>query len=192
MPARSPARGEDRSAAGSPIALGSDAVSIEIASLNDLDLDALRVRWRKLFRATAPPHLPRYLLLRMVAYRIQANAYGDLDRDTVRFLDRIARAREARRVAGGKPSSKAVPPVPPALERGSLKPGTLLVREHAGTMHRATVVAEGFSWNGSTYRSLSEVARAITGTNWNGPRFFGLREREKPARSAPGSEEARP
>jgi hypothetical protein len=58
-----------------------------------------------------------------------------------------------------------------------LKPGALLVREHAGVQHRVTVVEAGFAWNGATYKSLSEIARAITGTNWNGPRFFGLRDR---------------
>ena len=70
-------------------------------------------------------------------------------------------------------------------QRRSLKPGTELVREHAGTLHRVIVVKDGFAWKGATYRSLSEVARAITGTNWNGPRFFGLRDRPQPARPRP-------
>jgi Protein of unknown function (DUF2924) len=76
----------------------------------------------------------------------------------------------------------AIPPLP---ERRSLKPGTELVREHAGALHRVVVLADGFAWNGARYRSLSEVARAITGTNWNGPRFFGLRDKAKPARPRP-------
>jgi hypothetical protein len=59
------------------------------------------------------------------------------------------------------------------------------MREHAGTLHRVVVLEDGFSWKGATYRSLSEVARAITGTNWNGPRFFGLRDRPQPARPRP-------
>jgi hypothetical protein len=112
MSASRPTEGPAPGAAGSPAALGSDALSNEIARLSDLDLHELRVRWRKLFRTSAPPHLPRYLLLRIVAYRIQANALGDLDRETVRFLDRIAREREARRAAGTL-VPKAVPPIPP-------------------------------------------------------------------------------
>jgi hypothetical protein len=83
-----------------------------------------------------------------------------------------------------QPARKAIPPVP---ERRSLKPGTDLMREHAGTMHRVIVVTDGFSWNGASYRSLSEVARTITGTNWNGSRFFGLRDKAKPARPRPWS-----
>src|SRR5829696_6760075 len=78
-----------------PGALKPDPIRDEIARLGALDLDALRRRWRKLFRASAPAHLTRHLLLRIIAYRIQANAYGDLDRATLRFLDKIAREREA-------------------------------------------------------------------------------------------------
>jgi hypothetical protein len=185
MTTRSPARMRDASAPGSPGALKPDPIRDEIARLGDLDLDALRLRWRKLFRASAPPHLPRSLLLRIIAYRIQANAYGDLDRATLRFLDKIARERETQRSSGDQPARKAVPAIPPLPKRGSLKPGTELVREHAGAMHRVVVVTDGFAWNGASYRSLSEVARAITGTNWNGPRFFGLRDRPQPARPRP-------
>ena len=185
MTARSLARMREVSAPGSPGALKPDPVRDEIARLGDLDLDALRLRWRKLLRASAPPHLPRSLLLRIIAYRIQANAYGDLDRATRRFLDKIAREREARRASGDKPARRLVPSIPPLPERRSLKPGTELVREHAGTLHRVVVVTDGFAWNGAPYRSLSEVARAITGTNWNGPRFFGLRDKAKPARPRP-------
>ena len=125
------------SAPGSPAALKPDPIRDEIARLGDLDLDALRLRWRKLFRASAPPHLPRSLLLRIIAYRIQANAYGDLDRATLRFLDKIAREREARRASGE--TRRGVPPIPPVDQRRSLKPGTELVREHAGTLHRVVV-----------------------------------------------------
>src|SRR5215210_5707348 len=83
--------------AAPPLTSGSPDLSAEVAALETLDLQSLRLRWRRLFRKPAPPHLPRYLLLRMIAYRIQANAYGDLDRETVRFLDRIAHEREKRR-----------------------------------------------------------------------------------------------
>jgi Protein of unknown function (DUF2924) len=147
-------------------------IDADIASLDRLDVHALRIRWRKLFRSTAPPHLPGYLL-RMIAYRIQANAFGDLDRETVRFLDEIGRAHREQRSQG----VKAPLLVPPVDEERSLKPGTVLVREHAGKLHEVKVEARGFAWKGTSYRSLSEVARAITGTRWNGPRFFGLRRK---------------
>lgn len=151
----------------------------EIYGLKELDAEGLRARWRKLFRAPAPPHLPKYLLFRILAYRVQANVLGDLDRDSVRYLQKVAEEREQRHKAGAlRPrGSKAVPKIPPVPDRRSLKPGTILVREHAGVLHRVMTMEQGFAWNGVTYRSLSEVAQAITGTNWNGPRFFGVRSK---------------
>lgn len=151
------------------------ALSREIAALHDLDIHDLRSRWRQRLRCPPPAALTRPLLLRLLAYRMQAKAFGDLDPDSVRFLDRIGKANARRRDAAEKRKAKAVPPIPPVPPIRGLKPGTLLVREHARTMHRVTVVADGFVWNGARYSSLSEVARAITGTRWNGPRFFGLR-----------------
>jgi hypothetical protein len=143
------------------------AIDNEIAHLRGLDLDGLRAHWRSLTGRTAPPHLPRTLLLRVLAYRVQAAALGDLDKTTARLLDRIA--DEAR---SGKPVEVPVP------DRVGLRPGTLLVREWEGTPQRVMVLVEGFAWNGNTYPSLSKVARAITGTRWNGPRFFGLRDQQ--------------
>src|SRR5918995_5799544 len=99
MTTRSPAVTREVRAPGSPGALKPDPIRDEIARLGALDLDALRLRWRKLFRASAPPHLPRHLLVRIIAYRIQANAYGDLDRATLRFLDEIAREQDLWRQA---------------------------------------------------------------------------------------------
>jgi hypothetical protein len=132
----------------------------EIARLRDLDLSALRARWQSVFRRKAPVHLPRHLLYRMIAYRLQAECLGDLDRDTQRFLDKVA--------AGTELSA-------PGHRRRALQPGTVLVREWEGQSQRVTVLENGFAWNGTTYRSLTEVAFAITGTRWSGPRFFGLR-----------------
>jgi hypothetical protein len=140
------------------------ALEQEIARWRDLDLSGLQVRWKTLTGRKAPPHLPKHLLLRLLAYRVQADAFGDLDQATIRFLERLATgARQANT------------PVPLPASR-ALKPGTLLRREWQGTLHQVEVRQEGFSWGGATYQSLSEVARAITGTRWNGPRFFGLRE----------------
>lgn len=157
-------------------------VSAQLAALTSSDLHQLRVQWRKLMRSEAPAHLTRGLLLRILAYKVQELAYGGLDRESVRYLDRIA-----ERLAAG--DRNPVPPVPDP-RRGRLRPGTLLEREHGGALHRVSVIEAGFSWQGQTYQSLSEVARAITGTNWNGPRFFGLRDKDARAREDKGSRRA--
>jgi len=143
------------------------AIENEIAHLRGLDLGGLRARWRSLTGRAVPSHLPRTLLLRALAYRVQAAALADVDKPTIRLLDRIAdEALAGKRVEV---------PVP---DRAGLKPGTVLVREWEGTPERVMVLADGFAWNGGTYPSLSKVARAITGTRWNGPRFFGLRDQK--------------
>jgi hypothetical protein len=134
----------------------------EIARLRGLDLAGLQARWRTMFGRRAPAHLPKHLLLRILAYRLQAEVHGDLDAASVRSLDRLART--------GSDKSVPLPQV------SSVRPGTLLVREWNGVLHHVTTLDDGFAWNGTSYRSLSQVARAITGTRWNGPRFFGLRE----------------
>jgi hypothetical protein len=119
---------------------------------------------------SAPAHLPRWLLLRVLAYRIQVAALGNLDKATQRLL-------RSSKGEGGLAS----PGVPfetrrPATREGiSLKLGALLVREWKGKPERVMVLENGFTWNGETYRSLSQIAKAMTGTNWNGHRFFGLR-----------------
>ena len=143
------------------------ALENEIAHLRGLDLGGLRARWRSLTGRAAPSHLPKTLLLGVLAYRVQAAALGDVDKPTIRLLDRIAdEALAGKRVEV---------PVP---DRAGLKPGTVLVREWEGRPQRVMVLADGFAWNGGTYPSLSKVARAITGTRWNGPRFFGLRDQK--------------
>jgi hypothetical protein len=138
----------------------------EIARVRDLDLSGLRARWQSVFRRKAPDHLPRHLLFRMIAYRLQAERLGDLDRETLRFLDRVAEgSRKGDELAASGHS------------RRGLQPGTILVREWDGKSQRVVVLDVGFAWNGTTYRSLTEVAFAMTGTRWSGPRFFGLRSR---------------
>jgi len=165
-----------------PTGTGHD-LEVQIEALDRLDLHELRVRWRQLLRSRPAEHLSRSLLLRLLAYKLQARAYGDLDRETARYLDRIAReqVRRRRREEGYAKAPPLVPPVPTCRR---LKVGTLLAREHDGRMHQVTVVADGFAWDGSTYTSLSEVARLITGTRWSGPRFFGLRAKSTRARTA--------
>lgn len=148
-------------------------VSQELAGLTSLDLDALRRRWRALTGRPAPEHLPKQLLIRLVGYRIQADAFGDLDRESIKILRRIAEQRPKSKAATGVPTLESLNVSSRTAK--SLAPGTVIGREHNGTMHHVMVLAEGFAWNGVTYRSLSEVAFAITGTRWNGPRFFGLK-----------------
>ncbi len=138
----------------------------EIARLRGLDVGGLRARWHTVFRRRAPPHLPRHLLFRILAYRLQADRLGDLDADTRRLLDR-----------SGPPVEVGLLAADLNRRRTELRPGTLLVREWDGHMQRVMVLANGFAWNGKTYRSLSEIAFAMTGTRWNGPRFFGLRDK---------------
>jgi hypothetical protein len=174
--------GQTASASDAPahVAFEAETLQIEIAQLRDLDLDGLRLRWRNLFGRAVPPHLQKFLLLRIVAYRMQANVYGDLGKGARRTLDRLA--REGR----GQGGSEA-PPRPSLADPRSLLTGTLLMREWAGVMHRVIVVDDGFAWNGATYPSLSKVARAMTGTRWNGPRFFGMRAKRSEPRLEPAA-----
>ena len=146
-----------------PATSASTHVEAELIRLACADTNGLARRWRVLFGGRAPD-LPRALLQRILAYRIQADAAGDLDPTTIKLLDRLGR---------GEISEIPLP------ELRAVKPGTLLVREWEGTLQRVVVLESGFAWNGVTYESLSKVARAITGTNWNGPRFFGLRDRAR-------------
>jgi hypothetical protein len=143
-----------------------EALDAEIACLRDLDVAGLRNRWRAVWGRPAPPHLPRHLLFRVLAYRVQTDRWGDLDAERKRLLDRCDCPERAGQSAL-------------ALRRlgAELLPGTMLGREWNGKMHRVAVLADGFAWNGKTYPSLSKLALAITGTRWNGPRFFGLRDK---------------
>jgi Protein of unknown function (DUF2924) len=145
----------------------------EVAHLRDLDLSGLRARWHTVFRRKAPDHLPRHLLYRILAYRLQADRFGDLDRDTQRFLDQVAAGtRNANEIPGDRNQAS----------RHGLQPGSILVREWDGKPQHVAVLEDGFAWNGTTYRSLTEIAFAMTGTRWSGPRFFGIgRRAEKPA-----------
>ena len=161
-----------------PTSIGDTAtqdIATEVAILANLDLYDLRVQWRKLMRKPAPEHLNRSLLMRIIAYRMQARAFGDLDANSIRSLETIARDYDRRR-RSGQLRPKAVPDVAPVPPDRSHAPGTMFIREYAGEMHRVTIVRDGFEWRGTTYRSLSEIAKHITGTTWSGPRFFGLRE----------------
>jgi hypothetical protein len=146
------------------------SVEDEIVHLRGLDLKGLRARWRSVLQRPAPDHVPRHLLFAIIAYRIQADRFGDLDHETTQLLGRTG-AKES----GAAMSARLVSF---DQKRTELRPGTVLVREWDRRSQRVMVMADGFAWNGQTYDSLSKVAFAITGTNWNGPRFFGLRNKE--------------
>jgi hypothetical protein len=143
------------------------SVEDEIAHLRGLDLGGLRARWQSVLQRQAPAHLTRHLLFAVIAYRIQADRFGHLDHETKQVLDRTI-----EKEAGPAMSARLA-----GLDqkRTKLTPGTVLVREWDRQSQRVMVMADGFAWNGQTYDSLSKVAFAITGTKWNGPRFFGLR-----------------
>jgi hypothetical protein len=145
-------------------------VEEEIAHLRGLDLKGLRSRWQSVFGGMAPAHLTRHLLFAVIAYRIQADRFGDLDHATQQVLDRTV-AKEAETGMTARLASFD-------QKRNELTPGTVLVREWDRQSQRVMVMANGFAWNGQTYDSLSKVAFAITSTKWNGPRFFGLRDKE--------------
>jgi hypothetical protein len=114
--------------------------------------------WRTTLRSSSPPALTKDLIARFICWHIQEQAFDGLDPDTAKLLDSLAR--------GDKPGADGP---------RRLKPGTVLVREYQGERHTVTVVPGGYVWREATYPSLSTIARAITGTAWNGPRFFGLR-----------------
>ena len=146
------------------------SVEDEIAHLRGLDLKGLRSRWHSVFQRPVPDHLTRHLLFAVIAYQIQADRFGDLDHATLQVLDRTV-AKEAGPVTSARLANFD-------QKRTELSPGTVLVREWDRQSQRVRVMSDGFAWNGQTYDSLSKVAFAITGTKWNGPRFFGLRDKQ--------------
>ena len=127
----------------------------ELAGLTRLSRAALAEKWGALYGAPPPARTSRSLMIRAVAYKLQERTYGGLSLATRRIL------------AGLKEASVKRPP-------RELRPGTVLLREWQGATHRVTVIDKGVLYGGKSYRSLSEVARVITGSRWSGPRFFGL------------------
>jgi Protein of unknown function (DUF2924) len=141
-------------------------VNIEIEHLDRLSRAELRELWKREFAGQPPSSLGRDILTLGIAYARQERRYGGLTKSVTKEVDRLL----ARTLGDGNPDKPLLPtrPLP--------RPGTILVREWQGTTHHVTVTDDGFLWNGKFHRSLSAIARAITGTTWNGPRFFGLRE----------------
>jgi hypothetical protein len=151
---------------GASLPLDASLLSI-VANLEGLDLDGLRRQWRAQLGGEPPTHLPRWLLMRGLAYRLQSDAFGGLDKSIRRIL------RSGREDGVGAPFDRRAPQMRDGV---ALKVGALLVREWKGKLERVMILEEGFAWNGQTFGSLSQIAKAMTGTNWNGHRFFGLRQ----------------
>ena len=142
-----------------------DSVLARVAALKATPTPELKEQWRKLFDTEPPPYNRRFLESRL-AYRIQELAYGGLKPQTIARLEALG-----EQLDGGNITLRRI--------RGDDKPiaGTRLIREWQGIEHTVTVLNDGYEWQGRPYQSLSAIARAITGTRWNGWVFFGLKNR---------------
>jgi hypothetical protein len=145
--------------------------SDRLAVLAGLSLADLRLEWRRLYRAE-PPRLSRDIMMRAIAYRLQEIAHGGPSKATQRRLMTLTAEFET--------NGRIAPPAGPKL-----KPGSRLVREWRGRTHTVCVTDDGFAFQGKTYRSLTKIARDITGAQWSGPRFFGLTKTSGTATATP-------
>ncbi len=143
-----------------------DAIPARLTALKTATTPELKQQWRDLFDSEPPPFNRRYLESRL-AYRIQELAYGGLKPETIRRLERLGEELD-----GGDTTKRRI-----RADRDRPITGTRLLREWQGVEHVVTVTSDGFEWQGRPYKSLSAIARAITGTRWNGWTFFGLRNR---------------
>ena len=141
-----------------------NVTSAEIADLSDLGLEDLRQVWRARLGGRAPSVSSSALLRRWLSWELQAQIQSGFDPTTRRQLRELGRAKaqfsRSPRISG-------------------LRPGTVLTREHAGKTHRVMVLERGYAWEGGQYASLTDIAFRITGTRWSGPRFFGLKYKER-------------
>jgi hypothetical protein len=158
-----PFRGED-------LAIGSrgEASDIEarLVALETLTTTDLQIEWRRLYRAMPPTRLSRDLLIRGVAYKVQEQAHGGLSLGIKRRLHTLSEGVDQR---GGSAAAPAI----------ALRPGTKLIREWHGHAHMVSVVEDGFEYQGERFRSLTQIARQITGVHWSGPLFFGISKRRR-------------
>ncbi len=145
----------------------SEGLTEKLAALADLDAVGLRAEWRRLYRSHPPLHIRRDLLVLAIAWKLQEKVYGGLTAAQKRKLAGIAEEFRKNGDLSGSPAIR-------------MKPGLRLVRECYGETHTVLVLEDGFEWNGKRRRSLSAIAREITGTRWSGPRFFGLKPRPMP------------
>ncbi len=145
----------------------SENLSQKLTALADLDTAGLRREWRRLYRSHPPLHIRRDLLVLAIAWKLQERVYGGLTAAQKRKLAGIAEELRKNGNLSGNPAIR-------------MKPGMRLVREWRGETHDVLVLEDGFEWNGKRRRSLSAIAREITGTQWSGPLFFGLKRRPMP------------
>jgi Protein of unknown function (DUF2924) len=139
----------------------------QLDQLRQLNAEELREQWQTLFGADPPPKLRSSLTVQAIAYRLQEKALGGLKPATLRLLERIADDATVRRQVSTTP------------EKIRVSTGTVLIREWHGTQHQVTVLKDGFLYRAKRFRSLSRIARAITGSRWSGPLFFGLKSSGK-------------
>ena len=165
MNASQVATGESPPSAAPPdSSLEATSLRMRLDRLQDLDGAALRDEWRRLCRSE-PPRISRDLLMRSIAHRLQELKFGGLPKWATQSL--------AGATVGAEPGVKA-----PRASELRLKPGARLVREWRGRTHTVVVLKEGFEFEGRPYRSMTQVAREITGAHWSGPRFFGVADRK--------------
>jgi len=151
---------------GKTLTKSREAISCKLDSLGSLPIKELKQQWRSLYSSEPPHRISRELLTRAVAYRIQEQAFGGLKPSTRRLLERLASDARCGR------SLKLAPAAPASA-------GTVLMRDWQGTTHEVKVLDRGVLYKRMRYRSLSEVARLITGSRWSGPLFFGLRSKRQ-------------
>lgn len=133
------------------------ALEVELARIGAMNIDQLRAAWREAFASDPPPAFSKDLLARAITFQAQQKAGGGLPLATAQLLRSLTK-----------------PGVEPSRQ---VKVGSVIVREHKGVVHEVMAVPGGFCWQGKTYDSLSTIAKKITGTSWNGPRFFGMRSK---------------
>jgi hypothetical protein len=173
MPVRGAAR--TKSSVGARERADTSVIELELTALGSMSAADLRTEWIRLYRSQPPKKLSRNLLKLGVAWKMQERAFGGLSATTKRQIGELAQA-----LASKADLAKA--------RTVNLRPGARLIREWNGETHEVLVVADGYRWRGKTWRSLSVIAREMTGTQWSGPRFFGIGRR--PARSL-GDEDAK-
>jgi len=163
---------------GASLPLDASVLSI-VAKLEGLDLNGLRRQWRAHLGGEAPAHLSRWLLMKVLAYRLQSDVLGDLDKSIRRIL------RSGKEDGGGAPFDRRAPRTRDGL---GLKAGALLVREWSGRLERVMILDEGFAWNGQTFGSLSQIAKAMTGPTGTAIASLGFARERPQARIAQRAE----
>lgn len=138
----------------------------EIAALPKMSRAQLQAKWRSALKQVPPSHLGKPLLAPLLAYKLQEQAFGGLTPPVKRRLRELADSFDRDPKKTARTLSQSV----------GIKPGTRMIRQWDGETHQVTVCDQGFEYKGGRYKSLSEIARLITGTRWSGPLFFGLKQ----------------